>query len=121
VTSDATHTQREHAIRGHWAIEALHQYRGRMPKRFVLFYESAEGSASKVPLFMAAHMDRLVAFHERGDLLLVGPFGDPQEEGSMGIFASREAVEEFVAGDPFVTGGVMRAWHIREWDELFGS
>jgi uncharacterized protein YciI len=27
--------------------------------------------------------------------------------------------EEFAEGDPFVLNGVVRAWHIREWDEAF--
>jgi uncharacterized protein YciI len=50
-------------------------------------------------------------------LLMVGTFGDPQEEGSMAIFTTREAAEEFVREDPFVLNGVVRDWHIREWDE----
>jgi uncharacterized protein YciI len=75
--------------------------------------------ASKAPPLFPAHRARLDEFHGRGDLLMVGTFGDPQAEGSMGIFTSREAVEEFVKDDPFVLGGVVRAWHIREWNEIF--
>ena len=64
------------------------------------------------------HLARLKEFRDRGDLLLVGTFGDPQAEGSMGVFGSREAAEEFVRGDPFVNEGVVRAWTLREWDEV---
>ena len=46
-----------------------------------------------------------------------GTFANPQEDGSMGIFATREAAEEFVRGDPFVLNGVVRNWTIREWNE----
>jgi uncharacterized protein YciI len=35
----------------------------------------------------------------------------------MGIFATREAAEEFIKGDPFVLGGVVQSWEIREWNE----
>jgi uncharacterized protein YciI len=49
---------------------------------------------------------------------MVGTFGDPQNEGSMAIFTSREAAEEFVKDDPFVLNGVVRDWHIREWHEV---
>jgi len=35
----------------------------------------------------------------------------------MAIFATREAAEEFVAGDPFVLNGVIRRWELRDWDE----
>lgn len=59
----------------------------------------------------------LPEFRDRGDLLMVGTFGDPQEEGSMSIFSSREAAEEFIKDDPFILQGVIRSWTIREWDE----
>jgi hypothetical protein len=54
-------------------------------------------------------------------LLLYGPFGDPQREGSMAVFTSREGAQEFVDGDPFVAHGVVRGWQIREWDEAFSG
>jgi uncharacterized protein YciI len=36
----------------------------------------------------------------------------------MGIFATRAAAEMFVAGDPFVTEGVIKAYEIREWNDI---
>jgi uncharacterized protein YciI len=68
---------------------------------------------------MPEHSARGKEFHERGVLLAYGPFGNPQEEGSMAVFSSREAAEEFARGDPFVLNGVVRGWKIREWDEAF--
>jgi uncharacterized protein YciI len=44
-----------------------------------------------------------------------------QEEGSMAIFTTREAAEEFVRGDPFVLHGVVRDWYIRDWIEALVS
>ena len=44
--------------------------------------------------------------------------GDPEREGSMGIFTTREAAEEFAQGDPFVLHGVVARWHVREWNEV---
>jgi len=38
----------------------------------------------------------------------------------MAIFASREAAEEFVEGDPFVLHGVVARHEIREWDDVLG-
>lgn len=86
--------------------------------RYVLFYESADDVASKAPGYFPAHRARIDAFHRRGDLLMIGTFSNPQEEGSMAVFTSRETAEEFVKDDPFVLGGVVRAWHIREWNEI---
>ena len=36
----------------------------------------------------------------------------------MAVFVSREAAEEFVRDDPFVNEGVVKAWTLREWDEV---
>jgi uncharacterized protein YciI len=89
--------------------------------KYVLFYESADGVAAKAPPHFPAHVARLHEFHDRGDLLMVGTFANPQKEGSMAIFATREAGEEFVKGDPFVLNGVVRGWTIREWNEIFSD
>jgi uncharacterized protein len=89
--------------------------------KYVLFYESADDVVNRAPAHFPAHSARLDEFHARGDLLMVGTFADPQTEGSMSIFSSREAAEEFAAGDPFVLNGVIRAWHVREWNEVLSD
>lgn len=86
--------------------------------KYVLLYESAENVTSKAPPHFVAHKERLDEFHRRGDLLMVGTFGDPQAQGSMSIFRSREAAEEFAEGDPFVLNGVVRRWEVRDWEEV---
>jgi uncharacterized protein YciI len=91
-----------------------------VPVRHVVLYASAPDVLSRAPAHFPAHKARLDEFHARGELLLVGTFGDPQEQGSMAIFTTREAAEAFVADDPFVLNGVVRAWEIREWNELYG-
>jgi uncharacterized protein len=83
----------------------------------VMFYESAPGVAAKARVHMAEHRARWAEFSRRGDLLMIGPFANAQEDGSMGVFTTREAAEEFVRGDPFVLNGVVRNWFIRGWIE----
>ena len=82
-----------------------------------MFYESAPDVASRASAHMAEHGARWAEFGRRGELLMIGPFANPQEEGSMSIFTAREAAEEFVRGDPFVLNGVVRNWYIRDWIE----
>ena len=89
-----------------------------MSTKYVLFYESAANVLENAPKHFAADSERLYEFHGRGTLLMVGTFGDPQEQGSMAIFTSREAAEEFVSGDPFVLNGVVRGSEIRAWNEV---
>ena len=86
--------------------------------KYVLLYESAPDVRARAPLHFPAHRARMQNFHWRGTLLMSGPFGDPEREGAMGIFTTREAAEEFAVGDPFVLHGVVARWHIREWNEV---
>ena len=82
----------------------------------VVLYESAGDVLARAPAHFPAHRARLDEFEAAGTLLLVGTFGDPQAQGSMAIFSTREAAEAFVAGDPFVREGVVRSYEIRDWD-----
>jgi uncharacterized protein len=84
----------------------------------VVLYDSAPDVLTTAPVHFPAHKARLDDFHSRGVLLMVGTFANPVEEGSMAIFTTREAAEEFVKEDPFVVNGVVRSWTIREWNEI---
>jgi len=85
--------------------------------RYVLFYESADDVMSKAPEVYPAHLARLQDFKARGELLMVGTFADPQADGSMAIFNSRQGAEDFATEDPFVLQGVVRSWTVKEWLE----
>ena len=82
----------------------------------VLFYESAADVLTLAPLHYPAHKARVDAFAARGELLAVGPWADPRE-GSMAVFRTRAAAEEFVHGDPFVREGVVASHEIKDWNE----
>ncbi len=86
--------------------------------KYVVLYESADDVATKAPQHFPAHKARLDEFQADGTLLMVGTFADPQADGSMAIFSTRDAAEAFVAGDPFVEHGVVRAWRLLEWNEM---
>ena len=83
----------------------------------VALYEMTPDIMSEVPAHMSAHQERWQEFVQRGELLMIGPFANAQEDGAMGIFTTREAAEEFVRGDPFVLNGIVRKWVIRDWIE----
>ena len=89
--------------------------------KFVLFYESADDVQSTAPVHLPAHQALFQDFHERGLLLMLGTFGDPQAEGSMAVFSTREAAEQFAKDDPFVINGVVRNWYLREWNEILAG
>ena len=80
--------------------------------RHVLFYDS--GDLSRAPENFPAHQARYQEFFRRGVLIALGPFAD--RAGSMAVFTTREAAEEFASADPFVLSGVVSNWQIREWN-----
>jgi uncharacterized protein YciI len=86
--------------------------------KYVVLYESADDVLTTAPVHYPAHKSRLDDFQRRGEILMVGTFGDPRNEGSMAIFPTREAAESFVAEDPFVLNGVVKSYQIREWNEV---
>jgi uncharacterized protein YciI len=92
---------------------------GGWPVKYVLLYESVKDAGAKEPEHLHEHQTRLKEFHSRGALLMTGSFTN-EEDGSMSIFSSREAAEEFIRSDPFVVNGMIRSWHISEWDEVLG-
>jgi uncharacterized protein YciI len=64
-----------------------------------------------------AHRAHYRPFVERGDLLMIGPMAEPADGDAMAVFTTRQAAEEFVAGDPFVVNNVVAEWSIRAWAE----
>lgn len=91
---------------------------GPPPPKYVLSYHSVPDFLPLARQHFPAHFARLTAFHERGELLMVGTLLDPPNGDALGVFASREAAEEFVAGDPFVLNKVVATWSIRPWQEI---
>jgi uncharacterized protein len=85
--------------------------------KYVVFYESTPDFLAKVPLHIQAHRAMWRTYSADGRLLMIGPFLDEPAGGAMGVFATREAAEQFVRDDPFVQGGIVAKWTIREWGE----
>jgi uncharacterized protein YciI len=85
--------------------------------KYVVLYESADDVASKAPAHFPAHAEWYQQFVEAGTLVMIGAFEDPQSQGSMAVFTTREAAEKFVADDPFLKNGVVKSYEIRGWNE----
>jgi uncharacterized protein len=70
---------------------------------------------------IAAHIARSKELHANGTLLMSGAFLNNPEEplSTMAVCATPEAAEAYIKGDPFYLNGMVRAWHIREWANMF--
>jgi len=85
--------------------------------KYVMTYESTATSRAAAPMHFPAHRERLDQFHRRGTLLMVGNLVGPSGR-ALGVFTTRQAAEEFIAGDPFVEHGVVTGHTIDEWNEV---
>jgi len=85
--------------------------------KYVVTYDLADGAYDLAMQHYPAHRARLDEFHRRGVLLMVGTFAD-EPVGAMAVFTTREAVDEFMADDPFLKHGVVGSHRVREWDEV---
>lgn len=56
-------------------------------------------------------------FVDRGDIVGIGPFVDG-DGGNMALFRTREAAEQFAAGDPFILEGLVKSWSIKAWGDV---
>lgn len=85
--------------------------------RYVLFYKPDPGSLAKAGEFFPGHVQQAQEYHAKGKLLSFGAFANLVEDGSLGIFVSREDAEAFVASDPFVLNGIVAKHEIKEWTD----
>jgi uncharacterized protein YciI len=86
--------------------------------KYVMTYRAVDDFLPLAREHGPAHVAHCREFHQRGLLLMVGVLDEPMNGDAMGIFASREAAEQFVAGDPFMRAGVVASWTVRPWNEV---
>ena len=89
---------------------------------YILFYEVAEDYLSRRAEFREAHLEKAWAASERGELVLGGALANPVD-GAVLLFRgdSPAVAERFAAVDPYVTNGLVKRWHVREWTTVAGE
>lgn len=89
---------------------------------YFLFYEYSEDYLERRAAFRNAHLKLAWEAQGRGELILGGVLEDPVDTGVLLFKAdSREAVEAFVAQDPYVQGKLVKAWRVRPWNTVVGT
>jgi uncharacterized protein len=91
-------------------------------KHYLLLYEAADDYVAKRAKFRSEHLAKAWKASRRGDLLLGGAFEDPIDGAAL-LFKgeSRSVAEDFARADPYVTGGAVKRWHVREWTTVVGD
>jgi uncharacterized protein YciI len=88
---------------------------------WLLTYDYVDDIAARRAPFREAHLGLVRDRHDRGLLLMAGAVGDPIE-GAVFVFAADDqAVEDFVAQDPYVKEGLVTGWRVRPWNVVVGQ
>ncbi len=89
---------------------------------YLLFYEVGEDYVERRVAFRDEHLKKAWAASHRGELVLGGALADPTD-GALLLFQgdSPEVAERFALSDPYVTNGIVKRWHVREWKTVAGT
>ena len=89
---------------------------------YLLTYELAPDYLERRGEFRDAHLALAWAAQERGELLLAGAIAEPADRAIL-VFncATPEPVQLFAARDPYVLNGLVRAFHVRQWNTVVGD
>jgi uncharacterized protein YciI len=89
---------------------------------YLLFYEFVPDYLTRRAAFRTAHLLAAWKLQERGELILAGAYADPVDGAALLFRCDSKAIpERFVASDPYVIGGLVTRWHIREWTTVVGE
>jgi uncharacterized protein len=91
-------------------------------KHFMLIYDLSADYLERRADYRAEHLGMAWAASEAGHLVLGGALQDPVDTAILLFKAeSPKVVEDFVAADPYVKNGLVKAWRIREWTTVAGA
>nr|WP_235584352.1 YciI-like protein [Massilia sp. MS-15] len=85
-------------------------------------YDLAPDYLERRAAFRDAHLTLAWEAQRRGELVLAGALADPCDRAVL-VFScdTPEPVQLFAARDPYVTHGLVRAFHVRQWNTVVGE
>ncbi len=88
----------------------------------MLQYEVVDNYVERRAPYRDQHLKLAREAQKRGELLLAGAFANPADGAAL-VFKTDdiEVVERFVANDPYVKQGLVKAWRAREWNVVVGK
>jgi uncharacterized protein len=89
---------------------------------YLLFYVAGDDYVDKRAGLRGEHLAKAWKASERGELILGGALANPVD-GAVLLFKGESArvAEEFARTDPYVTGGAVARWYVREWTTVVGD
>ena len=88
---------------------------------YLLIYELTDDYLIRRGEFRGVHLRLAWAAHERGELVLGGALSDPVDRAILMFKGdSAKVAEDFAKSDPYVTGGLVTRWTVRQWMTVAG-
>jgi uncharacterized protein YciI len=89
---------------------------------FLLTYDLAPDYLERRAEFRNEHLKLAWEAQERGEMVLAGALDAPADRALL-VFNcdSAETPQLFAAKDPYVTNGLVRAFHVRRWNTVVGD
>lgn len=89
---------------------------------YLLSYELADDYLARRGAYRDEHLRLAWAAQARGELVLGGALAEPVDTAVL-LFSGEtdRAAQAFVAADPYVRAGLVRAWLIRPWTTVVGD
>jgi uncharacterized protein len=93
-----------------------------MAVHYLLFYSVVQDYEQRRGAQRAMHLEHARRAVERGELVLGGALDKPMDGAVLLFRGSSPAVAEaFARSDPYVTGGLVTRWQVREWRTVVGE
>jgi uncharacterized protein YciI len=88
---------------------------------YLLFYDVEDDYITRRVPLRSAHLNYARPYVDRGELILGGALANPPDAAIL-LFrtASPSEVEAFAQADPYVRGGLVKRWWVREWTTVVG-
>ena len=89
---------------------------------YLLMYDLAPDYLERRGEFRDDHLKLAWEAQERGELVIAGALAEPADHAVL-MFSceSAQTVQMFAAKDPYVTHGLVRAFHVRQWNTVVGE
>lgn len=89
---------------------------------YLLIYELAPDYLERRAEFRNEHLKLAWEAQQRGEIVLAGALANPADQAVL-VFQcdSPEPASMFAARDPYVTNGLVRAFHVRQWNTVVGD
>lgn len=89
---------------------------------YLLIYDLAPDYLERRAEFRNEHLRLAWEAQERGEMVLAGALDEPADRAMLLFDVDSPQVPQlFAAKDPYVTHGLVRAFHVRRWNTVVGD